>query len=172
MDSCRTPHRTSHPTGPARCSSEAVGAAPPDTRGVRRRVLGLTLDGPQPALLRPFGADDQRTAFTAERMNPRQSFQGHKFAHRGTRCSAPASTVTRCGRTSPHRFFLAMDGVTVREIDPVKDDGQTWAGLQARFPPEIASHSTLQESTSETITYCVDTTTGSTWREGHPPCKT
>jgi len=38
-----------------------------------------------------------------------------------------------------------MDGVTVREIDPVKDDGQTWAGLQARIPPEIASHSTLQE---------------------------
>ena len=42
-------------------------------------------------------------------------------------------------------FLLAMNGVSVREIPPVEDDGQTWAGLQAEFPPEIASHSTVQE---------------------------
>jgi hypothetical protein len=70
-----------------------------------------------------------------------------------------------------------MDGVTVREIDPVKDDGQTWAGLQARFPPrrgfpksQATQHFT--SSTSEAITYCADTTTGSTWREGYPPPNT
>jgi len=42
-------------------------------------------------------------------------------------------------------FLLTMDGVTVREIDSVDDQGQTWKGLQAEFPPEIASHSTFQE---------------------------
>ena len=32
-----------------------------------------------------------------------------------------------------------------REIDPVEDNGETWAGLQVRFPAEIASHSSMQE---------------------------
>jgi len=38
-----------------------------------------------------------------------------------------------------------MNGVSVREIAPVEDHGNTWKGLQAEFPPEIASHSSLQE---------------------------
>jgi hypothetical protein len=38
-----------------------------------------------------------------------------------------------------------MPGFVVTEIDPVEDDGERWAGLQARFPAQIASHSTVQE---------------------------
>jgi hypothetical protein len=111
------------------------------------------------ASLRPFGADDQQTAFNAdrvaiekldgrvvfERMNPRASFQGHEFAtpwdplHRAYFNGYALWTYL----TTP--FLLAMDGVTVREIDSVEDHGQIWTGLQAEFPPEIASHSTLQE---------------------------
>jgi hypothetical protein len=41
--------------------------------------------------------------------------------------------------------LLTLKGVSVREIAPVEDDGQTWVGLQAQFPPEIASHSSAQE---------------------------
>jgi len=65
-------------------------------------------------------------------------------------------------------FLLAMDGVTVREIAPVKDDGQTWAGLQARFPPEIASHSTLHEFSfgDDHLLRRHD------YREGYPLCNT
>jgi hypothetical protein len=111
------------------------------------------------ASLRPYGADDQRTAFTperiaiekldgsvvSERLNPRESFTGHEFA-------TPWDALQRAYfngyalwtyLTTP--FLLAMEGVSVREIAPVQDDGQTWAGLQAQFPPGIASHSTLQE---------------------------
>jgi hypothetical protein len=33
----------------------------------------------------------------------------------------------------------------VREVAPVEDNGETRAGLQAQFPPEIASHSAVQE---------------------------
>jgi hypothetical protein len=111
------------------------------------------------ASLRPFGADDQKTDFTPERVaiekldgpvvsersNPRESFQGHEF-------STPWDPLQRAYfngyalwtyLTTP--FLLAMDGVTVRDIGPVEDGGQTWTGLQAQFPPEIASHSTLQE---------------------------
>jgi hypothetical protein len=64
---------------------------------------------------------------------------------RGTRYSARTSTATRCGPTSVTPFLLALEGVSVREIAPVEDDGQTWIGLQAQFPPEIASHSAVQE---------------------------
>ena len=42
-------------------------------------------------------------------------------------------------------FLLAMPGVSVDEIAPVEDNGEAWAGLQAHFPPEIATHSTVQE---------------------------
>ena len=111
------------------------------------------------ASLRPFGADDKKTAFTpqriaiekldgtvvSERIRPRDSFQGHEFA-------TPWDPLQRAYfngyalwtyLTTP--FLLTMDGVTVREIDSVDDQGQTWKGLQAEFPPEIASHSTFQE---------------------------
>jgi len=111
------------------------------------------------ASLRPFGADDQRTAFTpervaiekldgqvvSERLNPRESFDGHEFA-------TPWDSLQRAYfngyalwtyLTTP--FVLALDGVSVREIAPVEHNGQTWVGLQAHFPPEIASHSTAQE---------------------------
>lgn len=111
------------------------------------------------ASLRPFGADDQRTAFTprriaiekldgrvvSERDDPRDSFQGHEFA-------TPWDPLQRAYfngyalwtyLTSP--FLLALNGVEVREIAPVEDDGETWVGLQAEFPREIATHSTVQE---------------------------
>lgn len=111
------------------------------------------------ASLRPFGADDQRTAFTprriaiekldgrvvSEREDPRASFEGHEFA-------APWDPLQRAYfngyalwtyLTTP--FLLALDGVAVREIAPVEDDGEVWAGLQAEFPREIATHSPVQE---------------------------
>ena len=42
-------------------------------------------------------------------------------------------------------FLLTLEGVSVREIAPVEDSGQTWVGLQAHLPPEIATHSSVQE---------------------------
>ena len=35
--------------------------------------------------------------------------------------------------------------MSVSEIAPVREDGEEWAGLQADFPGEIATHSRLQE---------------------------
>ena len=111
------------------------------------------------ASLRPFGADDQKTAFTpsrvavekldgrvvSERLNPRESFDGHEF-------DTPWDPLQRAYfngyalwtyLTTP--FLLALEGVSVQEIAPVQDTGETWVGLQAHFPPEIESHSTVQE---------------------------
>jgi hypothetical protein len=111
------------------------------------------------ASVRPFGADDQKTDFTPERVaiekldrrviserhSPRDSFDGHEFA-------TPWDPLQRAYfngyalwtyLTTP--FLLTLDGVSVREIAPVKEDGQSWRGLQAQFPTEIATHSSVQE---------------------------
>ncbi|XSC43415.1 hypothetical protein ACF1BQ_036415 [Bradyrhizobium sp. RDT10] len=42
-------------------------------------------------------------------------------------------------------FLLTMDGFKVREIEPWREGAETWRGLRATFPPEIASHSTEQD---------------------------
>jgi hypothetical protein len=111
------------------------------------------------ASLRPFGAADQKTAFTpervaiekldsrvvSERLNPRESFAGHKFA-------TPWDPLQRAYfngyamwtyLTTP--FLFVLEGVSVREIAAVEDNGESWVALQAQFPPEIATHSSLQE---------------------------
>ena len=73
------------------------------------------------------------------------SFDGHEFA-------TPWDPLQRAYfngyalwtyLTTP--FLFALDGFSVRQIEPVEHDGQTWSGLQVEFPPEIASHSSLQE---------------------------
>jgi hypothetical protein len=111
------------------------------------------------ASVQPFGADDQKTDFTPERVaiekldgrvvsersDPRASFDGHEFA-------TPWDPLQRAYfngyalwtyLTTP--FLLTLDGVSVREIAPVEEHGQTWRGLEAHFPPQIASHSAVQE---------------------------
>jgi hypothetical protein len=111
------------------------------------------------ASVRPFGADDQKTDFTpgrvaiekldgrviSERHDPRKSFEGHQF-------DTPWDPLQRAYfngyalwtyLTTP--FLLTLDGVSVREIAPAIEDGETWRGLQAQFPPQIATHSAVQE---------------------------
>lgn len=111
------------------------------------------------ASVRPFGAPNQKTDFTpervaiekvdgrvvAERSDPRASFAGHDL-------TTPWDPLQRAYfngyalwtyLTTP--FFMALPGFTVTEIDPVEEHGERWPGLQARFPAAFASHSELQE---------------------------
>jgi hypothetical protein len=111
------------------------------------------------ASVQPFGAADQKTDFTpdrvaiekldgavvAERDDPRTSFAGHELA-------TPWDPLQRAYfngyalwtyLTTP--FFMALPGFTVSEIDPVNEHGEQWVGLQAHFPDRFASHSRLQE---------------------------
>ncbi|HEY1972612.1 MAG TPA: hypothetical protein VGH89_31995 [Pseudonocardia sp.] len=113
----------------------------------------------QRASLYPYGAPDQRTSFTpdriaiekldgqvvAERRNPRASFARHDL-------HTPWDALHRAYfngyalwayLTSP--FLLTMPGFEVTEIEPVTDRGERWLGLSARFPAGIAGHSTVQE---------------------------
>ena len=111
------------------------------------------------ASVQPFGADDQKTNFTpervaiekldgrvvAERVDPRESFKGHVL-------TTPWDPLQRAYfngyalwtyLTTP--FLMTLPGFTVKELDPIEDNGERWFGLQARFPDRFASHSRLQE---------------------------
>ncbi len=111
------------------------------------------------ASVRPFGAPDQKTDFTpqriaiekldglvvAQRTYPRTSFIGHEL-------TTPWDPLQRAYfngyalwtyLTTP--FLMALPGFTVTEIEPVEEHGERWLGLQVRFPQRFASHSELQE---------------------------
>lgn len=111
------------------------------------------------ASIMPYGAADQRTAFTAsriaiekldgtlvaERLAPRDSFAGHQIntpwdaLHRAYFNGYALWTYL----TTP--FLLAMDGVRVDEIEPWREGGETWRVLRATFPGSLETHSLVQE---------------------------
>ena len=111
------------------------------------------------ASVQPFGAADQKSDFTpqriaiekldgrvvSERVNPRDSFAGHEL-------TTPWDPLQRAYfngyalwtyLTTP--FLMTLPDFTVNEIDPIEDNGERWYGLQAQFPDRFASHSRLQE---------------------------
>ncbi len=107
----------------------------------------------------PFGAPDQRTMFTperiaiekldgtlvAERQAPRDSFAGHQMntpwdaLHRAYFNGEAMWTYL----TTP--FLLAMDGVRVEEIEAWREGVETWRVLRAHFPGSIETHSLVQD---------------------------
>lgn len=109
--------------------------------------------------VQPFGADDQKTDFTPERIaiekldgglvaelhDPEDSFAGDDL-------TTPWNPLQRAYfngyalwtyLTTP--FLLALPGFTVREIAPVQDNDRTLSGLQFTIPPGFVSHSSAQE---------------------------
>jgi len=107
----------------------------------------------------PYGAPDQRTMFTperiaiekldgtviAERRAPRDSFAGHQVntpwdpLHRAYFNGYALWTYL----TTP--FLLAMDGVGVDETEAWREGGETWRVLRAYFPGSIDTHSRVQD---------------------------
>jgi hypothetical protein len=113
----------------------------------------------QRASLLPYGAPDQRTVFTsdriviekvtgtvvAERLAPTDSFAGHQMhtpwdaLHRAYFNGEAVWTYL----TTP--FLLVGDGVHVEETEPWDQDGETWRVLRAWFPGSIETHSRVQD---------------------------
>jgi hypothetical protein len=109
--------------------------------------------------LLPYGAPDQRSVFTAdrvaverldgsvlaERLAPRDSFAGHQMntpwdpLHRAYFNGEALWTYL----ATP--FLLAMQGVTVEEIEPWQEGEEHWRVLRARFPGSIETHSSTQD---------------------------
>jgi hypothetical protein len=111
------------------------------------------------ASVAPYGAPDQRTLFTpdrvaiekldgtlvAERKAPRDSFAGHQM-------QTPWDPLQRAyfnGETlwtyltTP--FLLALDGVQVEETEAWHEGNETWRILRAYFPGSIETHSLVQD---------------------------
>jgi hypothetical protein len=109
--------------------------------------------------LRPYGAADQRSVFTpdrvavekldgtilAERFAPKDSFAGHQMhtpwdpLHRAYFNGEALWTYLSLP------FLLALDGVTVEEIEPWQEEHERWRVLRARFPGSIETHSQVQD---------------------------
>jgi hypothetical protein len=107
----------------------------------------------------PYGAPDQRTMFTpdriaiekldgtliAERRAPRDSFVGHQMntpwdpLHRAYFNGEALWTYL----TTP--FLLAMDGVLIEETEPSHQGPERWRVLRAYFPGSIETHSQIQD---------------------------
>jgi hypothetical protein len=107
----------------------------------------------------PFGADDQRTNFTANRIAI-EKVDGtvvqqriHPSEHaEGKAVNAPSDVLDRAYfngyalwtyLTTP--FHFTMPGFTVEEIEPWQEDDELWGGLRVTYPPDIASHSKQQD---------------------------
>jgi hypothetical protein len=107
----------------------------------------------------PYGAADQRSMFTperiaiekldgtvvAERRAPTDSFAGHQMntpwdpLHRAYFNGEALWTYL----TTP--FLLAMDGVRVEELEPWREGSETWHVLRAQFPGTIETHCRIQD---------------------------
>jgi hypothetical protein len=107
----------------------------------------------------PYGAPDQRTMFTpdriaiekldgtlvAERFAPRDSFAGHQMhthwdpLHRAYFNGEAVWTYL----TTP--FLLAMDGVRIEETEPWREGAETWRVLRAYFPGWMETHCMVQD---------------------------
>ena len=107
----------------------------------------------------PFGAPDQRTMFTpekiaiekldgttiAERQAPKDSFAGHQMhtpwdaLHRAYFDGEALWTYL----TTP--FLLTMNGVRVEETEPWREGTETWRVLRAYFPGSIETHCGIQD---------------------------
>lgn len=109
--------------------------------------------------VQPYGAPDQRTMFTpdritiekfdgtiiAERRAPKDSFAGHQM-------NTPWDPIHRAYFNGEALwtylvtpFFLAMDGVRVEETEPWQEGTQTWRVLRTWLPGSIESHSAIQD---------------------------
>ncbi|AKU93821.1 hypothetical protein AKJ09_00485 [Labilithrix luteola] len=79
-----------------------------------------------------------------ERLNPRDSFQGHTMETPWDRIQLAyfAGYAMWTYLTSP--FSFVMPGFDVREVDGWNENGETWRGLRVKFPRTIATHSTEQ----------------------------
>jgi hypothetical protein len=107
----------------------------------------------------PYGAPDQRTMFTpdriaiekldgktvTERWAPKDSFAGHQMntpwdaLHRAYFNGEALWTYL----TTP--FLLGRDGVRVQEIEPWQEGGEVWRVLRGYFPGSIETHSLVQD---------------------------
>jgi hypothetical protein len=79
-----------------------------------------------------------------ERLMPRDSFAGHALDTPWDQLQLAyfAGYAMWTYLTTP--FVFAMDGVATEELDPWRENGESWQRLKVTFPSHVATHSTVQ----------------------------
>jgi hypothetical protein len=113
----------------------------------------------QCASVQPYGAPDQRTVFSsdriaiekvdgtvvAERFAPTDSFAGHQMQTQWDQLHRAYFNGEALWTYLTTPFLLARKGVHVEETEPWSQDGETWRVLRATFPGSIETHSRQQD---------------------------
>lgn len=106
----------------------------------------------------PFGAPDQRTMFTpdrvaiekldgtvvTERVAPAASFAGHRMETRWDPLHRAYFNGEALWTYLTTPFLLAMDGVEVDEMESWDEGAERWHVLRAQFPASIETHCPVQ----------------------------
>ncbi len=106
----------------------------------------------------PFGAPNLRTSFQPHRvaiettegqtveelLHPRDSFSGHSVDTPWNRLQLAYFAGYTMWTYFNTPFLFALDGVKTEEVEPWRENGETWRRLKVAFPPNIASHSAVQ----------------------------
>ena len=79
-----------------------------------------------------------------ERLMPRDSFAGHALDTPWDQLQLAyfAGYAMWTYLTTP--FVFAMDGVATEELDPWRENGESWRRLKVTFPSHLATHCTVQ----------------------------
>ena len=100
----------------------------------------------------PYGADDQRTDFTPnriaiekldgtvvkERLHPSEHAEGKAADARWDVLDRAYFNGYALWTYLTTPFHFAMPGFAVEEIEPWREDDELWRGLRARYPPTFA----------------------------------
>lgn len=106
----------------------------------------------------PFGAADQRSNFTADKVAI-EKLDGKLVVERNGKSVIeehlkspqwdPLDRAFFNGYalwiylTTP--FFMTLPGMELREIEPLREGNETWKGISVTFPSHIATHSAVQQ---------------------------
>jgi hypothetical protein len=86
----------------------------------------------------------QNNELVSELNQPRESFAGAVLATKWNELQELYFAGYAFWNYFTTPFPLAQPGVEVEEIEPHKEDGETWRPLSVIFPPEIPTHSAHQ----------------------------
>jgi hypothetical protein len=79
-----------------------------------------------------------------ELLQPRDSFKGHSVDTPWSRLQLAYFAGYAMWTYLNTPFLFASAGVETEEVEPWRENGETWRRLKVTFPPNIASHSTVQ----------------------------
>lgn len=84
--------------------------------------------------------EDERGAILDERLEPRQSFEGHILETPWDTLHLAYFSGYAMWTYLTQPFSWALPGVIAEELEPWQEHGETWRRLRVTFPDDIATH--------------------------------